>query len=593
MWGKKKTGIALFSISSRMAPQYILGISCFYHDAAACLLKDGRVIAAAQEERFTRKKHDAKFPSKAIEFCLREAGITPKELTGVGFYEKPFLKFDRILTTFLAVWPRGFLTFLRVLPMWIKERLWTKHVIKKNLPGYEGEIVFIEHHLSHAASSFFCSPFEEAAVLTIDGVGEWTSAAWGIGHGNVLEMKEEMRFPHSLGLLYSTFTAYLGFEVNEGEYKVMGLAPYGKPRYLDSLRKIAHLNDDGSLWLDMKFFEYQHGQASFGKRFVELFGPARNPSSDECRTKRVRPEATFLQHDYDIARTIQEFCEEAMVKMAEHVFSKTHTPNLCLAGGVALNCVGNSRIKEKTPFKNIFVQPAAGDAGGALGVAYYMWNTIMNQPRIKDFGVPYFGSSYSDEAVETFLKENNISYQGYEPSELVIQVAEHLASGRVIGWFQGKMEFGPRALGHRSILADPRPPEMRDTVNLKIKFRESFRPFAPAVMLEKAKEWFEWDDESPHMLFTANARLEKAGEIPAVVHLDRSARIQTVRHEHDPLFHELICEFEKLTGVPIILNTSFNRRGEPIVESLQNAYDCFMGSGIDVLVLNRFIIHKS
>lgn len=561
--------------------QYILGISCYYHDSAACLLKDGKIIAAAHEERFTRKKHDASFPKHAVSFCLKEAGITPKELIGVCFYEKPFLKFDRILNTFLATWPRGFFTFLRVLPVWLRERLWTRSLIKKELPGYEGEIAFIEHHLSHAASAFFCSPFEKSAVLTIDGVGEWTTAAWGTGQGHALQMQEEMRFPHSLGLLYSTFTAYLGFEVNEGEYKVMGLAPYGKPQYADQIKKIAHLQEDGSLWLDMKFFEYQYGQASFGKKFVELFGPARDP------------ESPFDARYYDIAASIQKFCEEAMVKMAKYVWQKTHLDNLCLAGGVALNCVGNSRIREQTPFKKIFIQPAAGDAGGAIGAAYYLWNVIMHQPREKDFGIPYFGRAYSDEEVCQFLDSQSISYQKHDADTLAGHVAKLLAEGKVVGWFQGKMEFGPRALGHRSILGDPRPEHMRETVNQKIKFRESFRPFAPAALAEAAADWFEQAEESPYMLFTYLVKPQQAHKIPAVTHLDRSARVQTVRHQDEPLFHDLIEEFGKLTGVPIILNTSFNRRGEPIVESPRHAYDCFMGSGIDILVLNRFIILKS
>jgi len=562
------------------SPRYILGISCFYHDSAACLLKDGEVIAAAHEERFTRIKHDSAFPKRAIEFCLAEAGITPAQLELVGFYEKPFLKFDRILMTFLSTWPRGALTFLRIMPLWLRERLWTRSTLKKELPGYTGKIAFIEHHLSHAASAFFCSPFDESAVLTIDGVGEWTTAAWGIGRGTEIHMEEEMRFPHSLGLLYSTFTAYLGFKVNEGEYKVMGLAPYGEPKYLDKIRQIAHIHKDGSIWLDMRYFEYQHGHASFGKKFVKLFGPP--PKERE----------KFSQHHLDVAASIQKFTEEAMVTMAEYVQQKTGLTNLCLAGGVALNCVGNSEIKNRTNFKNIFVQPAAGDAGGALGAAYYIWNTILEQPRNKNFPLPYFGSSVSNEVVEDFLKKNNIVYKKFEQDALLRESAQLLADGKVLGWMQSRSEYGPRALGHRSILADPRPEHMRNTVNLKIKFREAFRPFAPSVIAEKAHEWFEFDQESPYMLFTAQAHKDKAEQIPAVTHIDRSARLQTVRHDHEPLYHGLIAEFEKLTGIPIILNTSFNRKDEPIVETPADAYDCFMETGMDALVIHNFLILK-
>ncbi|MBI2453561.1 hypothetical protein HYV58_00075, partial [Candidatus Peregrinibacteria bacterium] len=447
----------------------------------------------------TRKKHDASFPLRAIEFCLREAKITPADLSYAVFYEKPLLKFDRIIKTFLAYWPRGLIKFIKIIPLWLRERWWIRSIIKKNLPGFAGKVAFIPHHLSHAASSYFASPFQKAAVLTVDGVGEWTTAAWGSAEKNQIELEEEMRFPNSLGLLYSAFTAFLGFEVNDGEYKVMGLAPYGKPVYREALRKIAHLYDDGSLWLDMDYFSFPIGDVSFSKKFLGLFGEKREPESD------------FEARHFNIAATIQEFCEEAMVCMARYVWEKTHAKNLCLAGGVALNCAANSRIREKVPFKKIFIQPAAGDAGGALGAAKFLWHTLENHPKSNASEMPYYGPSYSHGEISEFLRKKKVQAQELQPSELVETASRLLAEGKVVGWFQGKMEWGPRALGARSILADPRPEKMRDIVNEKIKFRESFRPFAPVIPAEFLRDWFFIKDESPYMLFTCPVQFYAIG----------------------------------------------------------------------------------
>lgn len=560
---------------------YILGISCFYHDSAACLLKDNEIIAAAQEERFTRKKHDFEFPKNAIDYCLKEANIGIDDIDYVGFYDKPFIKFERILETYLSVAPRGLKSFIQAIPLWIKQKLWMSDLIKKEL-GYKGKIIFTEHHQSHVASAFFASPFDEAAILTIDGVGEWATATYGIGKDNEIELTHEIKFPHSLGLLYSAFTYYLGFKVNSGEYKVMGLAPYGEPKYYDLIMdNLIDIKDDGSFKLNMKYFAYTHDLKMTNKKFDELFGYPRR-----------EPESKLEKHQFDIAMSIQKVTEEVMLRMANHLYEETGLKNLCMAGGVALNCVANGRILRETPFKNIFIQPAAGDAGGAFGVAsfiYYPW--LGNKRNPPEFFNPYIGPEFSNEEIRKFLDKKEVIYRELNRDNLLKQTARLIADKQVIGWFQGRMEWGPRALGNRSIIADPRDPEMRDIVNLKIKFRESFRPFAPAVLLEKLSEFFDLDCPSPYMLLVAQVR-ENKRVIPAVTHVDGSARIQTIAREDNPLYYDLINEFYKLTGVPVIINTSFNVRGEPLVCTPVDAYKCFMRTKMDYLVMGNFLMDK-
>jgi len=556
---------------------YILGISSFYHDAAAALLKDGEIIAAAQEERFTRKKHDFEFPIHAIRYCLREAGIGASDLDEVGFYDKPLLKFERILLTYLGTFPKSFPSFLKAMPVWLRRKLWVPSLIRREL-GYRGEIFFTEHHQSHAASAFLVSPFEEAAILTIDGVGEWATATYGVGRDRRIEILKEIRFPHSLGLFYSAITYYLGFKVNSAEYKVMGLAPYGEPVYYEKMRELIDIKDDGSFWMNMKYFAYDYGLRMTNGRFDRLFG----------RPPR-KPESTVDQFHMDIAASAQKVTEEIVLKMANHLYEQTRLPNLCMAGGVALNCVANGRVLRETPFKNIFVQPAAGDAGGAVGVASFIYHSILNRPRHFVWKHAYLGPGFSTEEIRQYLLGRGVRFRQYDREALLKATAQLIARQNIIGWFQGRMEFGPRALGNRSILADPRRAENKDRVNAKIKFRESFRPFAPAVLLEKAPEYFELDVPSPYMLLVAPVRNDK---IPAVTHVDGSARIQTVSREENPLFYDLIREFEKLTGCPVLLNTSFNLRGEPIVCTPQEAYLCFMRSGLDYLVMDRFILDK-
>lgn len=558
----------------------ILGLSFFYHDAAACLLREGEVLAAAAEERFSRKKHDFGFPRLAAEYCLREAGIGIEDVSYVGFYEKPIVKFDRILSSLLATAPRSYRAFLRAMPLWLREKLWIRELIKREL-GYKGEVLFGDHHHSHAASAFYASPFEESAVLTLDGVGEWACGGYGFGRGTELRLLRELRFPHSLGMLYSVFTAFLGFEVNEGEYKVMGLAPYGRPRHLPQVNQVAHLNEDGSLWLDMRYFEFHRGVRSFGPRFVELFGPPRADEEDPG------------ERHTDVAASIQAFCEEAMLRMARHVWKETKLPSLCLAGGVALNCVGNARILAEGPFRDLFVQPAAGDDGGSLGIAYTIWHGMLQKPRERVFRSPYLGPRYADAEIEGFLTTKGVKFQRLDAPALVDRVAELLTRRKVVGWFQGRMEFGPRALGNRSILADPRDPDMKAIVNEKIKFRELFRPFAPAVIWEETGAWFERAGESPYMVLTSPVRPEKRALVPAITHVDGSARHQTVRREDNPLFYDLLRAFQARTGVPILMNTSFNRRGEPIVCDPDHARQCFEGSGLDALAIGPFLVLKS
>lgn len=559
----------------------ILGISALYHDSAACLLQDGKILACAQEERFTRKKHDFSFPLNAIEFCLKYGKMLTKDLDYVGFYEKPFIKFERILYTYLATFPRSLPSFLKAIPLWLKEKIWIPQIIRKEL-NYEGEILMIEHHLSHAASSYLVSPFDVAAILTIDGVGEWATATYGVGKGNQIEIFKELRFPHSLGLLYNAFTYYLGFQVNSDEYKVMGLAPYGRPIYYDLIMKeLISLKDDGSFQTNMKYFAYDYGLKMTNQKFAKLLGfPPRNSKEP------------IEQEHQDLAASIQKVTEEIMLKMAKFLYQQTNLRNLCLAGGVALNCVANGKILRETNFENLFIQPAAGDAGGAVGVAAFIYNGLLNNQRNWTWEDANFGPEYSDLEIKTFLHENQINFKEYPSSELIKLTARLLAENNVIGWFQGRMEFGPRALGNRSILADPRKPENKDRVNRKIKFREEFRPFAPAILEEKVSEYFVVDYPSPYMLLVAQVMPDKKGKIPAVIHIDGSARIQTVNQKQNPLFYDLLKEFEKLTGCPVLLNTSFNLKGEPIVCSPPDAYLTFMNSGLDYLVMGNYVLDK-
>lgn len=558
----------------------ILGISCFYHDAAAAIVRDGKLVAAAQEERFTRKKHDQEFPKNAVEFCLKQAGVEAEELDYVVFYDKPFVKFDRILQTYIATWPKGLLSFLKAMPVWIKEKIWTPQTIRNEM-DYDGEILFAEHHMSHAASAFLVSPFEEAAILTTDGVGEWDTTTYGRGSGTDIRLLKSIGFPHSLGLFYSAFTYYLGFKVNSAEYKVMGLAPYGEPRFYDLImNNLLSVGDDGSFNLNMRYFTYEYGLTMTGRKFSSLFGqPVREPESE------------LTQFHKDVAASLQKVTDTVVVGMARHIEKETGMKNLCMAGGVALNCVSNAKILEETSFHDVFVQPAAGDAGGALGAAYYVYNTILGNPRVYRMNDVFLGPEYMDEEIESFLNKRNVKFSRLGRKELLEESARLISEQKVIGWFQGKMEFGPRALGNRSIIADARNPKNQSVVNLKIKFRESFRPFAPAVLEDRMPEYFEFDRPAPFMLFVANVRREKR-VIPAVTHLDGSARLQTVSREQNALFYDLISEFDRLTGCPVIINTSFNVRGEPIVCTPQDAWRCFMRTEMDCLVMGSFIIDK-
>ncbi|MGE0268876.1 MAG: carbamoyltransferase [Candidatus Omnitrophota bacterium] len=584
----------------------ILGISAFYHDSAACLIRDGEIIAAAQEERFTRKKHDESFPKNAVEFCLKEGNISIDEVDYVGFYDKPFLKFERLLLTYLSYAPLGIQSFLKAMPVWLKEKIFLKDLLLREL-NYDGEIIFTEHHESHAASAFFPSPFKKAAILTMDGVGEWATTSYGVGEDNGVKLLGEINFPHSLGLLYSAFTYYLGFRVNSGEYKVMGLAPYGEPKYTDLIRQnLIDIKDDGSFRLNMDYFNYCVGLTMTNSKFHQLFG---HPRRD--------PESELKQHHMDLARSIQEVTEEIMLKMANYVYAQTKADNLCLAGGVALNCVGNGKILKKGPFKNIWIQPAAGDAGGALGVASFIWYQYLQNKRDVD-GIndlqrgSYLGPRFDNEEIEKFLRQENLPFTRINPDELPLKVAHLINDQKVIGLVVGKMEFGPRALGARSIIGDARSEKMQSIINLKIKFRESFRPFAPSVLKEKVSEYFDYTTVSPYMLMVAdvnekkiNAESKKVSAsgidklkicrsvIPAVTHVDYSARIQTVDETDNPLYYKIIKEFDKLTGCPVIINTSFNIRGEPIVCSPQDAYRCFMCTDMDYLVLENYILDKN
>ncbi len=559
---------------------YVLGISAFYHDAAACLLKDGEIVAAASEERFTRKKHDADFPEHAVRYCLDEGRIRVDDLAYVGFYEKPFVKFKRILYTHLACYPTSFKPFLKAIPSWMREKLVIPSVVKQHT-GYEGEVLMTEHHLSHAASSYLLSPFKESAILTVDGVGEWSTATYGKGVGNDISLFKEIRFPHSLGLLYSAFTYYLGFKVNSAEYKVMGLAPYGEPKYYDKIRQLIDIRPDGSFHLDMSYFNYLSGLTMTNDKFDALFDGAFRRQDDPLD-----------QRHKDLAASVQRVTEEVMLQMANYIHKETGSKNLCLAGGVALNCVANGKVLRDGPFEHIYIQPAAGDAGGAIGVASYIYHTLLKNERKFWMSHAFTGPGYDDAAIREFLTGNEIPFRELPRAELLRETAQLIADQAVVGWFQGRMEFGPRALGSRSILADPRSPENKDRVNLKIKFRESFRPFAPAVLAERCSEFFELTEPSPYMLLVAQVRPEKR-IIPAVTHVDGSARVQTVDRPTNPLFYDLIAEFDKLTGVPVIINTSFNVRGEPIVCTPSDAYRCFVETGMDYLAMGSFLIDKS
>ncbi len=585
----------------------ILGISAFYHDSAAAIIVDGEIVAAAQEERFSRKKHDADFPTRAVRYCLRAAGLTPSELSYVGFYEKPLLKFDRLLETYLSYAPRGFRSFVKAMPQWVNTKLHIRREIRRGLDSqYRGPIVFCEHHQSHAASAFFASPFDEAAILTMDGVGEWATTTLGVGYGNRLKLTDEIRFPHSLGLLYSAFTYYTGFRVNSGEYKVMGLAPYGEPVHVATIRKhLIDIRDDGSFRLDMRYFNYCQGVTMTSRLFERLFG----------RPPR-KPQQPIQKLDWDLAASIQAVTEEIVLKIANHLQQKSRLKQLCLAGGVALNCVANGRLHREGPFNKIWIQPASGDAGGALGSALMVWHQLLDQPRTARSSDCQHGSrlgpSFSRDEIKHDLDALGGVYDRIEsPEELAEFVAGQLDQGKVVAWMQGRMEFGPRALGCRSILADARQPDMQSLLNQKIKLRESFRPFAPAVMKEKACDYFQVteDFDSPYMMLVNHVRDDRRiapeplsgqpqvtqvrSQIPAVTHLDYSARIQTVdRHQH-PVFWGLLNAFYQRTGCPLLVNTSFNIRGEPIVCSPADAYRCFMMTDIDWLVIENFIVEKS
>ena len=594
----------------------ILGISAFYHDSAAALVIDGDIVAAAQEERFTRKKHDPGFPEHAIAYCLREAGLDPDQLDFIAFYDKPILKFERLLETHLAFAPSGIRSFMMAMPVWLREKLMMRRMIRGGLPSEtKAPLLFMDHHESHAASAFFPSPFDEAAILTLDGVGEWTTTAWGVGRGNTIELRQHLRFPHSLGLLYSAFTYYCGFKVNSGEYKLMGLAPYGKPVYAEAIyKKLIDLKLDGSFWLNMDYFNYCQGLTMTNRRFDDLFGG-----------RPRNPEASIEQRHMDLAASIQAVTEEIVLRMGRDIYEKTRMRKLVLAGGVALNCVANGRLLREGPYDDIWIQPAAGDAGGALGAALFTWHQLLDKPRDANGHDcqkgSFLGPSFNLDYIQNFLDANGVTYTRIDDGQMrAAHVAQLLAEGRVVGWFQGRMEFGPRALCARSIIGDARSPEMQATMNLKIKFRESFRPFAPVVLQEYVHEWFDMSEgqESPYMLLVAPVLEERRvpippgdlekmsrdpdlrqrvnvvrSSVPAITHVDYSARIQTVDRIRNPQFHCVMEAFRRLTGCPVLVNTSFNVRGEPIVCTPEDAFRCFVATEMDVLVLEHFILLKS
>ena len=591
----------------------ILGISAFYHDSAACILKDGKIIAAAQEERFTRKKHDSNYPFNAIEFVLKYANLRLSEVNNIVFFEKPFLKFERLLETYVAFAPKGFISFSKAMPLWIKEKLFQKNLLfnklKKHDSNYKSDknIFFSEHHLSHAASAFFPSPFNEAVILTADGVGEWATTTVAIGKNNNLEIKKEIHFPHSLGLLYSAFTYYIGFKVNSGEYKLMGLAPYGSPIYEDKIKQIIDLKEDGTFRLDQKYFNYATGLTMTNKKFDSLFGQnPRNPEKEK-----------ITQFHMDIAASIQKVTEEIMINLAKSIRKEYGIKNLCLAGGVALNCVANGKILKEKIFDNIWIQPAAGDAGGSLGAALALWYIDQKNKRSvnpkDDMKGSYLGTEFTQDEIEKELKTLGANFETLKYNQLIEKTAELLSNQKAIGWFQGRMEFGPRALGSRSILGDPRSDDMQKNLNLKVKYRESFRPFAPSILREDLNNWFNLDVDSPYMLLVSDINFEKKidmteeqkklfgidklnikrSQIPAVTHVDYSSRIQTVTRETNKSYYDLISKFKEKTGCPVVVNTSFNVRGEPIVNTPTDAFNCFMGTELDYLIIGNCILDKS
>ena len=593
---------------------YILGISSYYHDSAACLLRDGEVIAAAQEERFTRKKHDPDFPHHSIKFCIEQAGILPEELTSIVFYEKPFLKFERLLETYLAFAPKGFRSFASAIPLWLKEKLFQKSILLGELGktlgnevDWESRLLFSEHHLSHAASAFYPSPFDGAAILTLDGVGEWTTTSWAVGKGSSLEVVKEIHFPHSLGLLYSAFTYYIGFKVNSGEYKVMGLAPYGEPKYVNLIKdSLIQISQDGSFQLDMSYFNFAAGLTMTSKKFDALFGcPPRNPESD------------LTQLHMDLAASVQKVTEEIVVKIAKNIARVTGEKNLCLAGGVALNCVANGVLLRENIFQKIWIQPAAGDAGGALGAALAVWYMHHGKARVvsskrDSMSGSFLGPEYGEDQIEEDLVSLGAKFHKLPVESLIDTVASALVEQKAIGWMQGRMEFGPRALGGRSIIADPRSPLMQKKLNLKVKYRESFRPFAPSVLSDDADKWFELESDSPYMLLVANVQPDQCkevsqadsallgidklnvprSEVPAVTHVDFSSRVQTIHRDTNPMYYDLVKKFKEKSGCPIVINTSFNVRGEPIVCTPKDAFGCFMGTELDILVVGNFLLIK-
>jgi carbamoyltransferase len=593
---------------------FILGISAFYHDSAACLIQDGDIIAAAQEERFTRIKHDSEFPANAIQYCLKEAKINPEQIENIVFYEKPFLKFERLLETYLAFAPKGFVSFTKAIPVWVKHKLFQKSSLINEIKLLFGKdinwgerLLFSEHHLSHAASAFYPSPFERAAILTLDGVGEWTTTSLALGKGNDIDVIKEIKFPHSLGLLYSAFTYYTGFKVNSGEYKVMGLAPYGEPRYVDLIKEnLINISDDGSFQLDMSYFNYATGLTMTNKKFDTLFGgPPR------------KSEAKLTQREMDLAASIQHVTEEIIVNLAKGIAKKTGEKYLCLAGGVALNCVANGILHREKIFKKIWIQPAAGDAGGALGAALSIWHLHHKNERTVPTGRDsmkgsYLGPDFADDEIKAELDICGAVYKKISEAKLIEEITQALVDEKAIGWMQGRMEFGPRALGGRSIIADARSPKMQKQLNLKVKYRESFRPFAPSILREHVSEWFEHNTDSPYMLFVAGLKEDKRNimtkeekalfgmdklnvprsSVPAITHVDYSARIQTVHADTNPLYHAVISKFNEKTGFPIIVNTSFNIRGEPIVCDPTDAFKCFMGTDLDVLVVGNYLMLK-
>jgi carbamoyltransferase len=589
----------------------ILGISAFYHDSAAALVVDGRIVAAAQEERFTRKKHDAEFPGHAIEFCLQTAGLKPEQLDYVGFYDKPFTKFERLLETYLAYAPRGFRSFLMAMPVWLKKKLYLRREMNKGLNhAYKKRYIFTEHHESHAASAFFPSPFEEAAILTVDGVGEWATASFGIGRGNRIELSHELHYPHSLGLLYTAFTYFCGFRVNSGEYKLMGLAPYGEPKYVDLItKKLIDLKPDGSFRMDMSYFNYCQGLTMTSRKFDRLFGGLPR-----------KAESPITQREMDLAASIQAVTEDILLRMARHVHGETGMKKLCMAGGVALNCVANGRILRETDFEELWVQPAAGDAGGALGTALFIWHQLLGNDRTPDplssQRASYLGPEFGREEIRCFLDGVGAKYHEVpDENDLCEHIAAEIANEKVIGWMQGRMEFGPRALGGRSILGDARSEKMQSVMNLKIKFRESFRPFAPSVLEERVDDYFEMRprEQSPYMLLVApvkeshraelNGELDrltgidklkvKRSDVPAITHVDYSARVQTVDEPRHGRYYKLLKAFERQTGSPVVINTSFNVRGEPIVCTPEHAWRCFMATNMDVLVIENIVLYKT